>query len=82
MIDVKIGEKGPERATFAGDLADVGADMLFIVHQLYSGLCKSSEAGAKEFRRKFTIAIADPESEVWKANENAQGIFYVKEERK
>lgn len=63
MLDVKIGTKGQNYVTAAGEMLDLAAELLYIVQAVHSAMAKSDVKAAVLFRAAIQKGVTFPD--VW-----------------
>lgn len=77
MIKCKIANRRVEVLEVSGSTKTIAVEVVALVANLYSALCKSA-AGQEEsrlFRLMITHVITAPDSPVWEVDSNIEGIF-------
>ena len=74
MIKAHIDSDGMKCLDIAGTMPAVVAEFGVIANQYYSAISKSNPQLLPPLRRAFEVLFA-PDSPVWTADDDAQGIF-------
>ena len=74
MIKAHIDSGGMKCLDIEGSMSEIVAEFGLIINQYYSAISKSTPQLLPPVRRAFEVLFA-PDSPVWTADDDVQGIF-------
>lgn len=74
MIEVKINGRKIEKLDVSGDSIEVATEIGVMLERIHSGLYKANPRAAEQMKQ-LIICLCQPDSPVWRPDDNVQGIF-------